>query len=82
MLRIDEFSSVSDWGGALSSEEQVQFSTFGFNVSLTEYSTYFEQVYISSPIHLNVTMSSKVFIETFLDSRVTLVFPFNSFLEA
>ena len=82
MLRIDEFSTLSYWNGALSSEEQIRLSTFGFSVPLSKSSAYFEQVAISSPIQLIAAINSEMLIDVPLDSKVTLNFPFTSLLEA
>lgn len=91
MLRIDEFSRVSNWDGVLSTEEQVRFNTFGFSIPLLEAAVYFEHVYISSPIQLVTSIRSFVLIEAATnspiisgiscDSPVTLDFSFNSLLD-
>lgn len=67
-MRIDEFSNSANIDGSISATEQSQFLLFGFDLSLSSVTSFFEEIVFNSTI-----IKEKSF-----DSQITKTLNFNN----
>ena len=73
-IRIDEFSNPSDIDGALSTEEQTRFLTFGFDIELAV-----PPVIFTPNKRLTIVKPEKKQVNIKLESRFTIIKKENRF---